>query len=151
MKNSRSPAKKKPGGQRRKSRMKSKILPLLILLTLILTPASYAQTPPELPGGQSSGYGIEPSALYPGSAVLEILAAAENEIDAAVEEAYAEGYKAASLRYAPDTAYYTALSEGIKRELAFEKKKTKGLWPSLFITGVFYFFGGFLTNAFIAK
>ncbi|MDR1286792.1 MAG: hypothetical protein LBK08_04205 [Treponema sp.] len=131
--------------------MKSKILPLLILLPLILTPASYAQTPPELPGGQNSGYGIEPGTLYPGSAVLEILAAAENEIDAAVEEAYAEGYKAASLRYAPDTAYYAALSEGIKRELAFEKKKTKWFWPSLFIAGGFSFFGGFLTNALVAR
>ena len=37
--------------------------------------------------------------------VLEILQEAETEIDIAVEEAYAEGYKAASLRYAPEIEY----------------------------------------------
>jgi hypothetical protein len=34
--------------------------------------------------------------------VLEIAAAAEAEIDRAADEAYAEGYKAASLRFAPE-------------------------------------------------
>jgi predicted exporter len=42
--------------------------------------------------------------------VLEILAAAEAEIDAAVDEAYAEGYKAASLRFVPEI-------EGLKVQL----------------------------------
>jgi hypothetical protein len=131
--------------------MKSKILQLLILLLLILPPASYAQTPPESPGGQSSGYGIEPEKLYPGSTVLEILAAAEAEIDAAVEEAYAEGYKAATLRYAPDTAYYVSLSESIKQDLEAERKKTQRFWPSLFVTGGLSFLGGFLAHVLIAR
>jgi hypothetical protein len=83
--------------------------------------------------------------------VLEILAAAESEIDAAVGEAYGEGYKAASLRYAPDAAYYTSLSESLKRDLASERKKTKWFWPSLFITGGVSFLGGFLTHTLITR
>ena len=126
------------------------LLPLILLLP-ILTWTSYAQTPPESPEGQSSGYGIEPERVYPGSIVLELLAAAEAEIDAAVEEAYAEGYKAASLRYAPDTAYYASLNESIKRDLALERKKTKWFWPSLFVTGGLSLLGGFLTHTLITR
>jgi hypothetical protein len=145
------PVRKKPKRQRRKNGMKLKIRLLWISLMLILPPMSYAQTPPELPDGQNSGYGIESETLYPGSVILEILAAAETEIDAAVQEAYAEGYKAASLRYAPDTAYYVSLNESIKRDLALEQKKTKRFWPSLFITGGLSFLGGFLTHALITR
>jgi hypothetical protein len=123
----------------------------LILLTLLLTRTGYAQTPPESPTGQSGGYGIESEKLYPGSMVLEILAAAEGEIEKAVDEAYSEGYKAASLRYAPDTAYYTGLSESLKRELALEREKAKWFWPSLFIAGGVSFLGGFLTHAVITR
>jgi hypothetical protein len=83
--------------------------------------------------------------------ILELLAAAEGEIDTAVEEAYAEGYKAASLRYAPNTAYYAGLSESLQRDLTLERKKTKRFWPALFITGGLSFFGGFLTHTLVTK
>jgi hypothetical protein len=83
--------------------------------------------------------------------VLEILAAAEAEIDAAVEEAYAEGYKAASLRYAPDAAYYTSLSESMKRDVEAEREKTNRFLPALVITGGLSFVGGFLTCALIPR
>jgi hypothetical protein len=83
--------------------------------------------------------------------VLEILTAAEVEIEIAVQEAYAEGYKAASLRYAPDTAYYLSLNESMKRDLALERKKTKWFWPSLVVTGGLTFLGGFLTHALITR
>jgi hypothetical protein len=131
--------------------MKSRIPLPLILLLLILPWTSYAQMPPESLDGQSGAYGIEPEKLYPGDIVLELLAAAEAEIDLAVEEAYTEGYKAAALRYAPDAAYYTSLSESIKRDLALEQKKTKWFLPSLFIAGGLSFLGGFLTHTLITR
>jgi hypothetical protein len=131
--------------------MKSKTLLPLILLPLILTWTSYAQTPPESQDGQNSGYGIEPEKLYPGSMILELLVSAEAEIDLAVEEAYSEGYKAGALRYAPDTAYYTSLSESMQRELEAERKKTKRFLPALFITGGLSFLGGFLTHTLITR
>jgi hypothetical protein len=83
--------------------------------------------------------------------VLEILTAVEAEIDAAVEEAYAEGYKAASLRYAPSVAYYTSLSESIKRDVEAEREKTSRFLPALVITGGLSFVGGFLTHALIPR
>jgi hypothetical protein len=140
-----------PGKRGRLQEMKLKTPLPLILFLVILIPAGYAQTPPESPDGQNSGYGIEPGQLYPGRMVLEILAAAESEIEAAVKEAYSEGYKAASLRYAPDTAYYASLSESIQRDLALERKKTKRFWPSLFIGGGLSFLGGFLTHTLITR
>jgi hypothetical protein len=48
--------------------------------------------------------------------ILEILAAAEDEIDKAADEAYAEGYKAASLRYAPEEGYWKSIAESAVRE-----------------------------------
>jgi hypothetical protein len=131
--------------------MKLKTLLPLILWLLILTRTGYAQMSPKSPDGQSSDYGIEAEKLYPGSMILELLAAAEEEIDLAVEEAYSEGYKAASLRYAPDAAYYTSLSESMQRDLASERKKAKRFWPSLFIAGGLSFLGGFLTHALIVR
>jgi hypothetical protein len=83
--------------------------------------------------------------------VLEILAAAEAEIETAVEEAYAEGYKAAALRHAPDAAYYAAISESLKRDLAAERKKTKWFLPALVVTGGIAFLGGLLTHTLITR
>jgi hypothetical protein len=131
--------------------MKSKILLPLILLPLILTRASYGETLPELPDGQDSGYGIEPERLYPGTMILEILAAAEAEIDLAVEEAYAEGYKAASLRYEPEHAGLLEINRRVSLSLEGERQKTKRFWQAVFITGGISFFGGFLTRVLTAQ
>jgi hypothetical protein len=103
--------------------VKLKTLPPAIWLLLLLTLNGFAQTPPESPGGQSGGYGIEPSRSYPGTLVLELMEAAEAEIDAAVEEAYAEGYKAASLRFVPELAARNEEIVLLNMTIAGEKKK----------------------------
>jgi hypothetical protein len=74
---------------------------------LLLTQMSYAQMPTESKIKPGNEYGIEPEKLYPGSMVLEILEAVDEELGAAIDEAYAEGYKAASLRYAPEVEALT--------------------------------------------
>jgi hypothetical protein len=51
--------------------------------------------------------------------VLEILAAAETEIDAAVAEAYSEGYKAAAMRFAPELESFK-----VRLEAAQNQKRT---------------------------
>ena len=48
--------------------------------------------------------------------VLAIVAAAETEIDTAVEEAYAEGYKAAALRFAPEIESLRIQSEAARMQ-----------------------------------
>jgi hypothetical protein len=130
--------------------MKSKTLPPLILLTLLLIPKSFAQTPPELPDGQSGGYGIEPEKSYPGSMVLELMEAAEEEIAAAAHEAYAEGYKAAMLRYAPEAESYRTLAAGIQAELEAERKKSRAFWPAAGVSAGFSFAAGLLCSFLIA-
>jgi hypothetical protein len=83
--------------------------------------------------------------------ILELLAAAEAEIDMTVEEAYAEGYKAAALRYGPENAGLLEANRIITLSLDVERKKTKHFWQTMFIAGGLSFFGGFLTHALIIK
>jgi hypothetical protein len=80
-----------------------------------------------------------------------MLAAAEAEIDLAVEEAYAEGYKAAALRYEPENTGLRDVNRMITLSLDAERKKTKYFWQTVFISGGLSFLGGFLTNALIVK
>jgi hypothetical protein len=127
--------------------MRSKTLPHLILLTLLLTQTGFAQTPPESPDARNSAYGIEPGRLYPGSLVLELMEAAEAEIENAVHEAYAEGYKAAMLQYAPDAAAYRAAAETTRAELEAERKRSRFFWPSAGVS----FILGFLSHSLIGR
>jgi len=61
--------------------------------------------------------------------------AAEAEIDAAVHEAYAEGYKAASLRFAPEI---TSLNMNIETLKIDRRKRLR----NMLITGGLSFLGG---------
>jgi hypothetical protein len=133
---------KKPKGHRRKNRLKSKTLPLLVLLTLLLIPKGFTQTPPESPESFGNAYGIKPEQFYPGTAVLELMETAEAEIDEAVNEAYAEGYKAAMLRYAPEAELYKTLAADMRTELEAERKKSRALWPAIGISAGISFAAG---------
>jgi len=110
--------------------VKLKIHLLTILLMMLLIPMSYAQTLPELQNNQSSDYGIELEKFYPGTIVLELMQAAEAEIEAAVNEAYAEGYKAALLQYLPELAGLRISENAMRIKLENERKKNKIFWLS---------------------
>jgi hypothetical protein len=116
--------------------MKLKKPLLLTVLLLLLMQMSYSQTPPESRTGPGNEYGIEPEKLYPGSAILEILAAVDEEVDAAVGEAYAEGYKAASLRYAPEI-------ESLKMQVSILPQQKAGVIKNHFLFGI----SGFVLGA----
>jgi len=119
-----------------------KIPLLMILYLLLLTPISYAQTPPELPDAQSNDYGIEPGRSYPGTLVLELMEAAGAEIDAAVREAYAEGYKAASLRFMPELAAKNQEIAMLNMTIGTFKTDRRKYWRNIFIAGGLSFLGG---------
>jgi hypothetical protein len=129
--------------------MRLKTLPLLILLTLLLTPGGFTQTPEQSPEGSANAYGIEPEESYPGTVVLELMETAEEEIASAVDEAYAEGYKAAMLRYAPEADVYKALSATIRAELEAERKKSRALWPAVGVSAGLSFAAGLLCSFFL--
>jgi len=109
--------------------MRLRILLLAILFLPLLTRFSYAQTRTESPDAQNNVYGIEPERFYPGSLVLELMATAEAEIDNAVHEAYAEGYKAAMLQYAPELAALRIREAVLREALEKERFKNKFFWP----------------------
>jgi hypothetical protein len=119
-------------------------------LTLLLTPALFAQTPEQSPGSSGNVYGIEPEASYPGTVVLELMEAAEEEIAAAVDEAFAEGYKAAVLRYAPEAESYKTIAADMQAELETERKKNRFFWPALGVSAGLSFAAGILCAFLIA-
>jgi NAD(P)-dependent dehydrogenase (short-subunit alcohol dehydrogenase family) len=82
--------------------------------------------------------------------VLELMEAAEEEIGAAVAEAYAEGYKAAMLRYAPEAELHKTLAADIQAELEAEQKKGRYFWPALGVSAGLSFAAGFLCSFVIA-
>jgi hypothetical protein len=118
--------------------VKLRILLLAFLFLPLLTRISYAQTQTESPKTQNSVYGIEPEQFYPGTLVLELMEAAEAEIDNAVHEAYAEGYKAAMLQYAPELAALRIRETALKEELEKQQRKNKFFWP---VSGGSFAFG----------
>jgi hypothetical protein len=126
--------------------MKFKTRLLTFLLLLLLTLAGYAQMPPELQNGQNNAYGIRPEQSYPGTLVLELMETAEAELETAVTEAYAEGYKAAMLQYAPELAALRIREQVLQTELERERQKLPG-WVKLSIG----FAGGFLTHFFMSR
>jgi hypothetical protein len=129
--------------------MKLKTLPLLIWLTLLLIPKGFAQTPQESPERSAGAYGIEPEKSYPGTVMLALMEAAEEEIGAAAEEAYAEGYKAAMARYVPDTELYKAIAVDLRTELEAERKNNRLFWPAVGVSAGLSFAVGFLCSFFI--
>ncbi|MDR2185441.1 MAG: hypothetical protein LBO80_07235 [Treponema sp.] len=130
--------------------MRLKTLPLLILLTLLLIPASFAETPPASPESFGNAYGIEPEKSYPGSTVLRLVEVAEEELLAAIDEAYAKGYKAAAVSYAPEAALYKELARNMEAAIAAERKKNRSFWPVVGISAGLSFAAGFLCSFLIA-
>lgn len=114
--------------------MNLKTLPLVLLLITLPIVTSFTQTPKQSPTKQSNDYGIEPGKSYSGTIVLELLQAAEAEIDASVNEAYAEGFKAGLLASSPDAEYYKSLSESIRAELEAERKRNSS-WKDKLLFG----------------
>jgi len=109
--------------------LRLKRLLLAILFLPLLTQINYAQMRTKSPNAQNNDYGIEPEKFYPGSLVLELMEAAETEIDSSVHEAYAEGYKAAMLQYAPELAASRIRESALREELEKERLKNKFFWP----------------------
>jgi len=131
--------------------MKLKTPLLAILLLPLLTLNSYSQMPAELPDSQSNDYGIVLERFYPGTLVLELLLAAETEIDTAVTEAFAEGYKAASLRYAPELASLRITESALRLELDAERRKHRRFWPAVGVSAGVSFLAGFFLHSAAAR
>jgi hypothetical protein len=107
----------------------SKLLPLAIFSLLLLTKPVNAQTSTESGSDTRPDYGIDLGASYPGTTVQALLEASEAEAGSAIDEAYAEGYKAGLLEAAPEKDFWKSQAESWKDEA-----NKKG--ASIFLTGV---------------
>lgn len=77
--------------------------------------------------------------------------AAEAELENAVHEAYAEGYKAAMLQYAPDAVAYRIAAETMKAELEAERKRNRFFWPAVSASAGVSFVLGFFSHSLIGR
>jgi len=105
-----------------------KLLPLLISLLVTMTQPLAAQMSTPSPNDSGNDYGIDPAALYPGTIVIELLAAAESEAVMSIDEAYEEGYKAGLLASAPDTAYWRSLAGDWKAQATAALSRSRLPW-----------------------
>ncbi|MDR1839270.1 MAG: hypothetical protein LBQ93_06790 [Treponema sp.] len=77
------------------------------------------------------------------------MAAAEAEIDAAVREAYAEGYKAAAVRFMPELAAKNQEIAVLNMNIEALKVDRRKSWRNIFITGGLSFLGGMAVGVII--
>ena len=76
--------------------------------------------------------------------------AAEAEIDAAVYEAYAEGYKAAALRFMPELTAKNQEIAMLNMTIESFKIDRRKNWRNIFITGGLSLLGGMAVGVIIA-
>jgi len=75
--------------------------------------------------------------------------AAEAEIDAAVYEAFAKGYKAAALRFMPELAAKNQEIAVLNMNIESLKSDRRQNWRNIFITGGLSFLGGMAVGVII--
>lgn len=112
---------------------------LLLLLPILLATTSESKE-------SKNDFGIDLSAVYPGTEVAKILGDVAEEVDAAIEEAYAEGYKAGLLEEAPRTEYWKSRAEAAeKAESRQAKLLDEAAWKIPAASGLSFAAGVVLT------
>lgn len=125
-----------------------KKLTALLCLSSLLIQMLTAQTSPVLKKNIKTEYGLESDRSYSSDEVAELLAIAEEEAEVSIKEAYAEGYKAGVLEYAPENARLEALNKSLekdamKMQASIEMQKTFSRYlPVIFAAGILSSFAG---------
>ena len=122
--------------------MKLKRLTAMICLLVLLTQSAMTQSSKNLKTDIKSEYGIESGRNYNADEVAALLAIAEEEAEASIQQAYAEGYKAGLLEAAPESARLAVLNEQLKTEalryqtqLETQKQLNRVLVPLYIVLG----------------
>lgn len=111
--------------------MKSKILPLLIFSIALIGPMNSGAQETTPPTDSLTQYGLEQGRSYSAEVVAQLLDAAVAEGRAATIRAFNDGYKAGSLDYGPDSAYWEAAAV----VWSAEAKRTGPTWGTVAIAG----------------
>lgn len=119
-----------------------KKLTAMICLLVLLTQSAMTQSSKNLKTDIKSEYGIESGRSYSADEVAALLAIAEEEAEASIQQAYAEGYKAGLLEAAPESARLAVLNEQLKTEalryqtqLETQKQLNRALVPLYIVLG----------------
>lgn len=119
-----------------------KKLTAMICLLVLLTQSAMTQSSKNLKTDIKSEYGIESGRSYNADEVAALLAIAEEEAEASIQQAYAEGYKAGLLEAAPESARLAVLNEQLKTEalryqtqLETQKQLNRVLVPLYIVLG----------------
>ncbi len=103
--------------------MKSKILMLLLLLSVLVMQMSFAEQKTSSKQSLENEFVIDSQTNYTGSQVLELIAIVTEEAQEAIDRAFDEGYKQGVLSYAPETDYWKAEAEKYKAQYERQKKE----------------------------
>ena len=119
-----------------------KKLTAMICLLVLLTQSAMTQSSKNLKTDIKSEYGLESGRSYNAEEVVALLAIAEEEAEASIQQAYAEGYKAGLLEAAPESARLAVLNEQLKAEalrcqtqLETQKQLNRVLVPLYIVLG----------------
>ena len=114
----------------------------MICLLVLLTQSAMTQSSKNLKTDIKSEYGLESGRNYNADEVAALLAIAEEEAEASIQQAYAEGYKAGLLEAAPESARLAVLNEQLKAEalhfqtqLETQKQLNRALIPLYIVLG----------------
>ena len=111
--------------------MKLKVLTLIVLLNSLLMLPATAQESMSIKN-HSDLMQIEPSAIYSGELVLELLDAVKKTAEKEIERAYEDGYKQGLLEVSPEAAALEFLNKELEKELAGMKQKR---WRDIMLAG----------------
>jgi hypothetical protein len=128
---------------RRKLKKLIAVLLCAIALTLTLT----ASEPTKSNEISANDYGLESDKTYTSDEVAHLIDTAVDEADKAIDQAYADGYKAGLLKSGPRKEYYRVQSDKMKKELQAEQSRIEiPGWavPASLLGG---FITGFITHA----
>ena len=89
-----------------------------------------------------NGYGLESGRNYSADEVARLLAIAEEEAEASIQKAYAEGYKAGLLEVAPENARLETLNAQLKADaLRYQSERDAQIQLNRALAPVYIFVG----------
>jgi hypothetical protein len=133
--------------------MKLKKLMLAFLLMLLPTLTLTAQQSSSNSGSSGNEYGLDSEATYQGAEVIALLDIQQEEADAAILDAFNNGYKAALLEYKPQNVQLQSLNDSLSADLASWKKTSIPRWQSVLWnvgTGAVCLLGGYGLRCIVA-
>lgn len=129
--------------------MKSKKLPLVILLVILILPPIFAQEKKDYKALVQTEFGIDLKKSYSAEQLIDALAICLEEKDIAIDTAYNEGYKIGTLEYLPQLEAEKKKNSLLQQNYDILKTSYEYTTSEKMILGINCFSGGLLVGGII--